>query len=115
MQAKSGTGKTLVFSIISLENIIIESKVLQTLILAPTREIALQIHDVIKKININRKTIVSHVFIGGQSLNEDKLKLKLCHIAIGTPGIYSFFFNYFFLLQVYIIKDLKMIYYIKVE
>jgi ATP-dependent RNA helicase DDX20 len=87
VQAKSGTGKTLVFSIVALENIIIESKLLQVLILAPTREVALQISNVIKRINIVRKKLIKiHSFIGGHSLNEDKLKLKLCHIAVGTPG-----------------------------
>ena len=91
MQAKSGTGKTLVFSIISLENIIIESRALQVLILAPTREVALQISNVIKKVNIERKKQIKvYSFIGGHSINEDKLKLKLCHIAVGTPGKLKF-------------------------
>ena len=87
VQAKSGTGKTCVFSVIALENIIIESKALQVLILAPTREIAIQISQVIKTLSKPLKNIKCHAFIGGQSLNEDKMKLKCCHIAVGTPGI----------------------------
>jgi ATP-dependent RNA helicase DDX20 len=102
VQAKSGTGKTLVFSIIALENIILESRALQVLILAPTREVALQISSVIKKVNINRKKLIKvHSFIGGHSINEDKTKLKLCHIAVGTPGrlFFQFLSNFFNLFQ----------------
>ena len=42
IQSKSGTGKTLVFSIIMLESIDMEINTVQGLILAPTREIAFQ-------------------------------------------------------------------------
>lgn len=47
VQAKSGTGKTLVFGIIALEMIDITITQPQVLILAPTREIAVQIKEVI--------------------------------------------------------------------
>ena len=50
MQAKSGTGKTCVFTIVALEMVLPESQSLQVLILSPTREIAVQIKDVIKEI-----------------------------------------------------------------
>lgn len=49
LEAKSGTGKTAVFTVITLEKLDLE-KGLQTVILAPTREIASQICDVIKQI-----------------------------------------------------------------
>lgn len=49
MEAKSGTGKTAVFAVIALENLDL-NKGLQVIILAPTREIAAQICDVIKQI-----------------------------------------------------------------
>lgn len=45
-QAKSGTGKTIVFSVIALEAVDISITGCQALILAPTREIAIQIHEV---------------------------------------------------------------------
>lgn len=50
VKSKSGTGKTLVFSIIALENVNIAKKAVQIVIIAPAREIAVQIEDVIKKI-----------------------------------------------------------------
>lgn len=49
LEAKSGTGKTAVFSIVALEKLDL-SKGLQVVMLAPTREIAAQICDVIKVI-----------------------------------------------------------------
>jgi len=72
--------------VISLEHILLSnSKALQTLILAPTREVALQIVGVIKSIGsfCNVKT---NAFIGGKSIKEDKANLKTCQIAVGTPG-----------------------------
>ncbi|RNA31784.1 putative ATP-dependent RNA helicase DDX20 [Brachionus plicatilis] len=85
VQAKSGTGKTCVFSILSLEQILAsKSKALQVLVLAPTREVAIQISDCVKAIGHNFAKC--QVFIGGQSINQDKTKVKNCQIAIGTPG-----------------------------
>lgn len=50
MRAKSGTGKTLVFSIIALEMLDVEVSSVQVLILAPTREIAVQISEVFSSV-----------------------------------------------------------------
>ncbi|KAH0618929.1 hypothetical protein JD844_018480 [Phrynosoma platyrhinos] len=86
VQAKSGTGKTCVFSTIALDSLILESPVTQILVLAPTREIAVQIHAVITTIGIKMEGLDCHVFIGGTPLNQDKIRLKKCHIAVGTPG-----------------------------
>lgn len=49
LEAKSGTGKTIVFAVIALEKLILDNG-LQVVILAPTREIAAQICDVIREI-----------------------------------------------------------------
>ncbi len=86
VQAKSGTGKTCVFSVIALEHILITgSKALQVLVLAPTREVAIQICSVFQAIGANLN-VKACVFIGGQPLKEDRLKLKSCQVAVGTPG-----------------------------
>lgn len=50
MRSKSGTGKTLVFTILALETVDVSRNVVQVLILTPTREIAVQIEGVVKKI-----------------------------------------------------------------
>lgn len=49
LEAKSGTGKTAVFTVIALEKLDL-NKGVQTIILAPTREIASQISSVITEI-----------------------------------------------------------------
>ena len=76
------------FAVISLEHLLSSSsKALQVLILAPTREVAIQICDVIKSISVNFSSpIKCSSFIGGQPVRNDKLKLKTCQIAVGTPG-----------------------------
>ncbi|XP_059806269.1 probable ATP-dependent RNA helicase DDX20 [Hypanus sabinus] len=86
VQAKSGTGKTCVFSTIALDSLILENPATQVLVLAPTREIAVQIHSVITAIGIKMEGLECHVFIGGTPLNLDKVRLKKCHIAVGSPG-----------------------------
>ncbi|XP_053106409.1 probable ATP-dependent RNA helicase DDX20 [Hemicordylus capensis] len=86
VQAKSGTGKTCVFSTIALDSLILESPVTQILVLAPTREIAVQIHAVITTIGSKMEGLECHVFIGGTPLNQDKIRLKKCHVAVGSPG-----------------------------
>lgn len=88
IQAKSGTGKTLVFSITALEFLqsMEDPSIIRTqvIILAPTREIAQQIVQVIKSIKAEHCFV--HTFIGGTALKDDQHHLKKCHIVVGTPG-----------------------------
>ncbi|XP_078595311.1 uncharacterized protein LOC144872739 [Branchiostoma floridae x Branchiostoma japonicum] len=86
VQAKSGTGKTCVFAVIALESLVLETFSTQVLVLAPTREIAVQIHDVVVSIGQAMSGLKCHVFIGGLPVHEDKQRLRKCHIAIGSPG-----------------------------
>jgi ATP-dependent RNA helicase DDX20 len=74
--------------VIALEQLLnSSSKALQVLILAPTREVAIQICDVIKSIGVNCGSQTKcGSFIGGNSVKNDKIKLKTCQIAVGTPG-----------------------------
>lgn len=50
VEAKNGTGKTLTFVIPTLFRLKLNQSVLQTIILAPTREIAVQIQQCFKKV-----------------------------------------------------------------
>ena len=59
---------------------------MKVLVLAPTREIAVQIWEVIKSIGSAIPGLQCHTFIGGLPLHEDRMKLKKCHIAVGSPG-----------------------------
>lgn len=86
-QAKSGTGKTCVFTVIALESLLLDQNTTQVLILAPTREIAVQIKDVISAVGSQMNELVCHAFIGGLPVEDDKKLLKkACHIVVGTPG-----------------------------
>lgn len=86
VRAKSGTGKTLVFCIISLEMIDIDISSVQVLVLAPTREIAVQIAQVFSSVACEIEGLKVEVFIGGTAIESDKKKLNNCHIAVGAPG-----------------------------
>ncbi|KAL1129009.1 hypothetical protein AAG570_013541 [Ranatra chinensis] len=77
VQSKSGTGKTLVFSLLALESVKLSIKKVQALVLAPTREIATQIADVITTLG---------TFIGGMPVGDNFITLKDCQIAVGAPG-----------------------------
>ncbi|KAI8380812.1 P-loop containing nucleoside triphosphate hydrolase protein [Blakeslea trispora] len=84
-QAKSGTGKTVVFSVIALEAINTAIRFPQVIIMAPTREIAVQIRDVVRHLGALMH-VKCHAFIGGLSLQSDAQHLTDCHVIVGTPG-----------------------------
>nr|XP_018909239.1 PREDICTED: uncharacterized protein LOC109038588 [Bemisia tabaci] len=86
-KAKSGTGKTAVFAITALQSILeLETNQPQVLILAPTREIAVQIVGVIRTIGASIAGLKIEYFIGGTNLQDDVEKLKNCRIVVGAPG-----------------------------
>ncbi|KAK6039664.1 DEAD/DEAH box helicase [Cooperia oncophora] len=85
VQAKSGTGKTLVFAILAIENLNLQSNDVQKIIIAPTREIATQIKDTIKMI-AHFKTRIA-LLVGGTPVHLDVQALKRgVHIVVGTAG-----------------------------
>lgn len=85
-QAQSGTGKTATFTISALERIDEKEKSTQALILAPTRELALQIQKVVLTIGMHLDVSV-HASIGGTSFVDDMDALNAgAQIVVGTPG-----------------------------
>lgn len=85
-QAQSGTGKTATFSIGMLQAIDWNVRQCQALVLSPTRELAVQIHNVIRNLG-NYMNIHTHACIGGKQVGEDLKKLNQGqHIVSGTPG-----------------------------
>ncbi|MCX7950424.1 MAG: DEAD/DEAH box helicase [Clostridiales bacterium] len=86
-QAQTGTGKTAAFSIPVLEKIDSSKKVIQALILCPTRELAIQVSEEIKKLSAYKKGINALPIYGGQSIERQLQSLKKgVNIVIGTPG-----------------------------
>lgn len=85
-QAQSGSGKTGTFVIGCLQLIDTTSSNLQGLILAPTRELAKQICDVVRGIG-NYLGVKVHLCMGGTHIGDDKKSLNEgVHIVVGTPG-----------------------------
>ncbi len=80
----TGTGKTLAFALPLLNTLTTDCKEIQALILVPSRELAIQIEQVIRSMGSGYK--VNAVY-GGRSMSKDKIELKhLPAILIGTPG-----------------------------
>ncbi|MGH0183348.1 UNVERIFIED_CONTAM: hypothetical protein FKN15_021790 [Acipenser sinensis] len=86
-QAQSGTGKTATFAISILQQIDIELKGTQALVLAPTRELAQQIQKVILALG-DYMGAGCHACIGGTNVRNDvqKLQAEAPIIVVGTPG-----------------------------
>lgn len=87
-QAQSGTGKTGAFSVGVLQNIDTSVKKVQAVILAPTRELAKQIYDVVSGLGVFMKTLKIQLLVGGTSTEQDvsDLKNETPHIIVGCPG-----------------------------
>lgn len=93
LQAKSGTGKTVVFSIIALETVDVKQKAVQAIVISPTREIAFQSADVIRQLGHFINGLDVQLFVGGIPLADDLKNLIRCHIAVGTPGRIKYLIN----------------------
>ncbi len=80
----TGTGKTLAFLLPIINNLDITCKEIQALILVPSRELAIQIEQVIRNMGSGYK--VNAVY-GGRPISKDKIELKHTPaILVGTPG-----------------------------
>ncbi|MDG6988118.1 MAG: DEAD/DEAH box helicase [Nitrososphaerota archaeon] len=85
-QARAGSGKTLAFGIPMVQAIDERQREVQGLILAPTRELAVQITLELQKIGSFTAVRVVTVY-GGQSMNTQLDALRRgAHIVVGTPG-----------------------------
>ena len=86
VQSQSGTGKTCVFSVGSLQMLDLSLREPQCLILSPTRELAEQSQKVILALG-DCMSVQVHACIGGKTLSEDSRRLDHgVHIVSGTPG-----------------------------
>jgi ATP-dependent RNA helicase DDX10/DBP4 len=87
--AKTGSGKTLAFLVPVLENLYrrqwTEYDGLGALILAPTRELAIQIFEVLRKVG-RYHAFSAGLVIGGKSLREEQERLGRMNILVCTPG-----------------------------
>ena len=86
-KAPTGTGKTFAFGIPMLEHIDLEEPGVQGLILAPTRELAIQIGDELRGLLAFYKDIRVAVLYGGQRMEPQLKALKTKpQVIVATPG-----------------------------
>lgn len=86
-QAQTGTGKTASFGIPMIEGIEDKRHDLQGLVLVPTRELARQVSDELKKLAKYKKFIKIVPIYGGADMSKQLRDLKKgADIVVGTPG-----------------------------
>lgn len=84
--AQTGTGKTSAFLTPITHHLISQKPTFQVLIVAPTRELAMQVHKEFRSITKDL-SLYSSCFIGGTSVGKDIASLRRpSHVVIGTPG-----------------------------
>jgi ATP-dependent RNA helicase DeaD len=86
-QAQTGTGKTAAFGIPMIEHIVPFEKFVQAIILCPTRELAVQVSEEMKKLSKFTKGVWVTTVYGGDSIDRQIKSLKAgANIVVGTPG-----------------------------
>lgn len=87
-RSQTGTGKTMAFAIPAIEKINTDSsgQNVQVLIMCPTRELALQCSDEIKRLTKYKNGIRPVEVYGGAPMDRQISRLKRANIVIGTPG-----------------------------
>ncbi len=85
-QAQTGTGKTAAFGIPILQKVDPELRKLQAVILCPTRELAMQAAEELRKMAKYMQGIKVLAIYGGQEIGKQIMGLKGVQIIVGTPG-----------------------------
>ena len=86
-QAQTGTGKTAAFALPMLANVDPQENVPQLLVLAPTRELAIQVAEAFQVYASFSKKIRVLPIYGGQSYDNQIRQLKRgVQVVVGTPG-----------------------------
>jgi len=87
-QAKSGMGKTAVFVLATLQQLVPEEGVVDTLVLCHTRELAYQICQEYLRFSKYLPEVKVKVFFGGINIKQHKnlLASDVPHVVVGTPG-----------------------------
>lgn len=85
-QSATGSGKTLAYSIPLVERLARDKRVVQALVLLPTRELAVQVNTVLSKLAANRR-LSTALLVGGRPYGLQNSALRYgSQIVVGTPG-----------------------------
>ncbi len=86
-KAQTGTGKTAAFSLPLLNKLDLGQRKPQAIVLAPTRELAIQVAAEMKNLGKNIKGLKVLEIYGGASIVDQMRALKSgAHVVVGTPG-----------------------------
>jgi len=86
-EAQTGTGKTAAFGLPALAKIDVTIKKPQLMVLAPTRELAMQVAEAIESFGKNMKGLTVATLYGGQSYQPQFQQLERgAQVVVGTPG-----------------------------
>ncbi|MDR0696994.1 MAG: DEAD/DEAH box helicase [Christensenellaceae bacterium] len=85
-QSMTGSGKTFAFGIPAIESIDQNINEIQALILCPTRELAIQITDELRKLTSYNHSIGIAPVYGGHNMAKQIMSIKKSKIVVGTPG-----------------------------
>jgi ATP-dependent RNA helicase DeaD len=84
-QARTGSGKTLAFVLPLVQRCNPRVRAIQSLVLVPTRELAMQVRDVLAPLADTRQ-LCHTLLYGGRSLGPEQRALRSAQIVVGTPG-----------------------------
>lgn len=85
-QSATGSGKTLAYGIPLVERTARDRRVVQALVLVPTRELAIQVNSVLNKLAARRR-LTTALLVGGRAYGSQISALRYgSQIVVGTPG-----------------------------
>lgn len=85
-QSATGSGKTLAYGIPLVERVARDRRVAQALVLVPTRELAIQVNNVLSKLAARRR-LTTALLVGGRAYGSQISALRYgAQIVVGTPG-----------------------------
>src|SRR5512143_4221861 len=86
VQSRTGTGKTAAFGIPIVEKVAVDERVVQAGVLAPTRELAVQVAAEVYELGRDRGVKIESVY-GGDSMERQSEGIRAgAHVIVGTPG-----------------------------
>ncbi|MCA9563543.1 MAG: DEAD/DEAH box helicase [Myxococcales bacterium] len=86
VQSQTGSGKTAAFAIPMVEMVDKNPGVIQALILAPTRELAVQVSEEVRRVGADEKGLSVVPVYGGASIRDQITAVKDAEIIVATPG-----------------------------
>ncbi|CZR05185.1 MULTISPECIES: DEAD/DEAH box helicase [Trichococcus] len=85
-QAQTGTGKTAAFGLPMLQKINTENKAIQGIVIAPTRELAIQTQEELYRLGKDKHVSVQVVYGGADISRQIRALKNKPQIIVGTPG-----------------------------